>query len=200
VNFSKEMKYPRIVERSEILANRWMRVLAKHIQLHDSKYAETYYSVEQADYVTVLAQTTDEQIPIVRQYRHAVESYTWELPSGLVEVGEIPEEACRRELKEEAGLDAIGVTLLGSYFADCGRLANKIHIFHAQASEVKEDFVPETGMEIRFVSLCELRQMARSHELMNSSVLATLMLYEWWARGTEAMDRNLQLLMREGSI
>jgi ADP-ribose pyrophosphatase len=74
------------------------------------------HAVAQADYITILAITPSGKIPIVRQFRRAVEQYTWELPAGLLEPGEIPLETCRRELKEETGLGVLSIKPLGSYF------------------------------------------------------------------------------------
>ncbi len=45
-----------------------------------------------------------DEIVFVRQYRPPVRGYTIELPAGLIDEGETPEEAAARELKEEAGL------------------------------------------------------------------------------------------------
>ena len=53
------------------------------------------------------------KIPIVRQYRPALEGIRWELPAGLVEPGEDPAESCRRELLEETGLTARAIHASG---------------------------------------------------------------------------------------
>ncbi len=42
----------------------------------------------------------------MRQYRPAVERFTWELPAGLLDEGETPADAFRRELMEETGYPA----------------------------------------------------------------------------------------------
>jgi ADP-ribose pyrophosphatase len=47
---------------------------------------EIYHGLEVADYVTVLAVTADGRVPLVRQFRPAVEKYTIELPGGLAEL------------------------------------------------------------------------------------------------------------------
>lgn len=46
-----------------------------------------------------------EKIVMIRQYRYPVGDYLYELPAGLVDPGETPEEAAVREMKEETGLD-----------------------------------------------------------------------------------------------
>ena len=61
---------------------------------------ETYYSIIIPDYVSVLARTPSGMIPIVRQFRPAIERYTWELPAGLIDSEEQPQTVAIRELKE----------------------------------------------------------------------------------------------------
>ena len=68
--------------------------------------AELYHAVGQQDYIAIVAMTPDGKIPIVRQYRPAVEGFTWELPAGMLEQGEDAADCCRRELLEETGLKA----------------------------------------------------------------------------------------------
>jgi ADP-ribose pyrophosphatase len=95
---------------------------------------------------------------IVRQYRPAVERYTLELPSGLVDAGETPAEAARRELLEETGYQAAEVELLGGMDPDTGRLGNRIWSCLAKGVRRVEDRAPEEGIEVLTWPLDELAQ------------------------------------------
>ncbi len=75
----------RIVSRSEMYVSPWVRLVTKEVEFFSGQRPETYHALSQADYVTVFAVTRSGLIPIVRQYRPAVEAYTWELPAGLAE-------------------------------------------------------------------------------------------------------------------
>ena len=44
------------------------------------------------------------EIVLIRQYRYPVGDYLYELPAGLIDEGETPEEAAIREMREETGL------------------------------------------------------------------------------------------------
>lgn len=57
----------------------------------------------------VLVYAIDEDDPsrilMVHQYRYPADMYLYELPAGLIDTGETPEEAAAREIKEETGMD-----------------------------------------------------------------------------------------------
>ena len=71
------------------------------------------------------------RVLLVRQYRYAVGAYVWELPAGRLDAGETPEEGARRELVEEAGLEAGRVEPLLSFYTTPGFCDEVIHVFRA---------------------------------------------------------------------
>lgn len=125
---------------------------------------QTYHCLTQADYVGVLAVTPDGLVPLVRQFRPAIEGHTWELPAGTIDDGETAAAAARRELLEEAGLHTDTLVHLGTYHPDTGRLDIRSHAFFARASRAEHAPPVEPGLEVRFVSMDELREMIRQHE------------------------------------
>ena len=69
--------------------------------------------------VIIMTDTTGEKILLNREYRMAVGGFVYNFPAGLIDKGETPQEAGKRELKEETGLDVISIedTLFDSYSA-----------------------------------------------------------------------------------
>jgi hypothetical protein len=65
-----------------------------------------FYVVEAPDWVNVVAITPDDQIVLIEQYRHGIRSITLEIPGGMVDGGESPLEAGKRELLEETGYES----------------------------------------------------------------------------------------------
>ena len=118
-----------------------------------------YYSLRLLDYAAAIALTGDQRVVIVRQYRPAVERYTLELPSGLVDAGETPEQAMRRELLEETGYEAGELEPLGSMTPDAGRLETRIWNFFAPEVKPAAGRHPEEGIEVRLYRLSELADM-----------------------------------------
>ena len=65
---------------------------------------ELYHAVGQQDYIAIVAALPDSRLPIVRQYRPALESFTWELPAGLLDRGEDAGGVLPPRALEETGL------------------------------------------------------------------------------------------------
>jgi ADP-ribose pyrophosphatase len=130
----------------------WFDLLAKTMDGGD----EPYYSLRLPDYVSIAALTEDQHVVCVRQYRPAVERYTLELPSGLIDPGENPEESARRELLEETGYEAATLEVLGAMLPDSGRLGNQIWACAASGLRRVEGCEPEEGIEVVLLSVPEL--------------------------------------------
>ncbi len=72
------------------------------------------------------------RVCVVRQYRHGVEDFLWEIPAGKLDRGEAPEVCARRELAEETGVLAMRWTSLGLYIPAPGIFTEVIHLYLAR--------------------------------------------------------------------
>lgn len=150
----------------------WFDLLAKTMKEGEAPY----YSLSIADYVGILAITTDHRILAVRQYRPAVERYTIEFPAGMVDAGENPLDTASRELLEETGYEAGAIELLGEMLTDTGRLTNRIWAYVATGVHPVEGYRAEDGMETLSYSLPELRKATAEGEFNHALHVAILML------------------------
>jgi ADP-ribose pyrophosphatase len=73
----------------------------------------------------------DPRILLVHQFRHAADGWLWEVPAGTLGRGELPEACARRELTEEAGVDARRLTRLTTIFTTPGFTDEQIHLYLA---------------------------------------------------------------------
>ena len=135
-------------------ATPWFQILSKTMRHGE----EPYYSLKLPDYAVVVAITEEQRVLIVRQYRPAVERDTLEFPSGIVDPGETPEAAARRELLEETGYQGGDWQVLGAMEPDSGRLGNRIWSCVAKGVRHTENCPPEEGIAVLTWSLDELAQ------------------------------------------
>ena len=144
--------WPKIKSRRTTRISPWMEIIEREVEFTAGSQSQLYHAVAQQDYIAIVALTPDGQIPIVRQYRPALERFTWELPAGMVEKGEDAAETCRRELLEETGYPAKSVHALGDLAPCTARLSNRIHSYFVETGSRVEKHVAEAGIELRLVT------------------------------------------------
>ena len=99
------------------------------------------------------------RVCVVRQYRHGVADFLWEIPAGKLDRGEAPEVCAVRELAEETGVAARRWTSLGLYLPAPGIFSEVIHIYLARELDVGTP-APDTDeeLEVKWVALGEAVQ------------------------------------------
>ncbi|HWM82984.1 MAG TPA: NUDIX hydrolase [Pseudolabrys sp.] len=155
---------PRIRSRKTTRLSPWVEIVAREVEFAPGAAPETYHAIAQTDYIAILARTPDGRFPVVRQYRPAIEAYSWELPAGMVDADEEPAATCARELLEETGYPARSVHPLGNYAPCTARLSNRIHSFFVETGELQPGAQSEAGITVRLVSGPELAGMIHTGE------------------------------------
>ncbi|MFC7135656.1 NUDIX hydrolase [Halobaculum litoreum] len=101
---------------------------------HPDGSTKRYYWAELATAVVVVARAGDDLL-LVEQYRPTVRNTQLELPAGIVDAGESYTEAGRRELREETGFAADGLSLLGEVQCTTGLLRHTRGFVFAEGLE-----------------------------------------------------------------
>jgi 8-oxo-dGTP pyrophosphatase MutT (NUDIX family) len=112
---------------------------------------------------------------LVRQWRHAWDESSWEVPAGTFDAGEEPLDCARRELAEETGLIAARITALG-VVRGAAFLTGRAHLFLAQ-SITESDRHPETyeqDMEVRRLPFMEALEAALDGSIVHSGSVTAL--------------------------
>ena len=76
------------------------------------------------------------RVCLVRQYRHGVTDFLWEIPAGKLDTGEAPQACAARELAEETGVTARRWISLGQYLPAPGIFSEVIHLYLARDLDV----------------------------------------------------------------
>lgn len=92
------------VLKSEYLFKRpWLTVRKDCVKIPSGEINEEYYVLEYPDWINVIAITTEGDFVMERQYRHGLGVTCYEICAGVIEQGETPLQAAKRELLEETG-------------------------------------------------------------------------------------------------
>lgn len=116
-----------------VLNHQWCKVRQDEIELPSGKVIDDYFVTIRPEVALILPITSNQEIILVRQYRHGAGKILLELPAGTFNPDEeSPQTAAIRELKEETGYIADTVTYLGISYDNPVKDTNKINLFLAE--------------------------------------------------------------------
>lgn len=120
-------------------------------------------------------------IVLVRQYRHAIGRWAWELPAGSLKPGEEIEQAAVRECHEEVGLVAERIERLGAFYPTPGYCDELMHVYRATGlrlpragEEAHQD--EDEDIEARPFSIAEIKAMVAGQAIIDLKTIAGLAL------------------------
>jgi 8-oxo-dGTP pyrophosphatase MutT (NUDIX family) len=153
------------------------------VQRHEFRYRREILAREFVDHtgaVAVLALDKQERIVLIRQYRHPIGMRNWEIPAGLLDVAdESPLDAAKRELAEEADLEARDWAVLSEFVTSPGGSNEAIRIYLARdvnPSEIPfERGAEEADIEVRWVDLDEAVDAVLDRRLQNPSLVVAVL-------------------------
>lgn len=166
-----------VTARETVFSGMVWDVVRDTIDLGEAGIVRREY-VQHTGAVGVLALDDDDRVLFVRQYRHPVGMELWELPAGLLDMaGESPLECARRELAEEADLQAERWDVLIDWFNSPGGMTEALRLYLARGvSAVPEHLLhtreaEEHGMPVRWVSLDQARDDVLAGRLHNPAAV-----------------------------
>lgn len=137
--------------------------------------------VEHGGSYAILATTENDEVVLVRQYRHAVGRELWEIPAGTADPEETPVEGAQRELREETGYRADEWRALGTIFMTPGFCDETLHIFHAARLRAGDQQLDDDEeIEVRAWSLADAECMISTGEIADAKTVLGIL----WLRGS----------------
>ncbi len=165
---------------SEYLFRRpWLTVRHDKVRLPDGRINPEFYVLEYPDWVNIIAITADGEFVMERQYRHGLDKTCYELAAGVVEDGETPLEAARRELEEETGYGGGEWKELMLISGNPSTTSNLTHCFLAVGVEkVSAQHLDSTeDLSVCLLALDQVRQLLVSDKIRQSLMAAPLWKY-----------------------
>ena len=144
--------------------------------------------------VVLIPQPDAASVILIRQYRHAIRKWLWELPAGTLEPGEAPRAAARRECEEETGLHPKRVVKLGAYFPTPG-FCDELMTFYGCYDLVQPATPPKPDEDeqitARVFSLAEVAQLiARGRVIDMKTVVGFELIRAARRKGLRAAGRT----------
>ncbi len=169
---------PAVLTRETLFTGRVLRLEREEIRLPDG-LVTTMEIVRHRGSVVLIPQPSAREVVLIRQYRHVINEWIWELPAGTLDEGEDPAEGARRECEEEIDLAPGRVTRLGAWYPTPG-FCDELMTFYRC-----EDLCPPTGtahrdddeqIEPRTFTLDEARALIASGQVRDMKTVFGLAL------------------------
>ena len=161
-----------VSSRDVVFEGRIWNVVSESFDYNGTKLTREFVAHPGA--VAVIALNENQEVLLIKQYRHPVRTYLWEIPAGLLDIpGESKLEAAKRELLEETGYIADEWQELIAFHTTPGGNDETITIFVAkkvrhQGHELELEG-EETDLELRWVPLAEALESVLKSEMKSPS-------------------------------
>jgi 8-oxo-dGTP pyrophosphatase MutT (NUDIX family) len=169
----------KLLEKDYIFNRRWLKIQTRRYYLPTRRREADFYLFEYSPWVSILPITPSGDIILIRQYRPGLDRILWEIPAGLVDAGEKPLDAARRELLEETGYSSDTWELLGAFSPNPGTHTNLSYSYIARnvlpAGSQELDETEEIDVVLKGPG--EVRRLLKKGEFAASLHALHLLLY-----------------------
>ncbi len=175
-HFSDEETVEKTLSSKNIFDGKVIHLHLDDIILPDGKIGFREYCTHNGA-VCVIPITDDNEVICVRQYRYAIRQHLLEIPAGKLDSpDEDPDEAVRRELREETGATSDDMTFLGLYYGSPALIDEKIYMYMARNLSFGEsDLDDDEFLEVVKIPLSEMVDMVLRGEITDGKTQSAVL-------------------------
>ncbi len=124
-----------------------------------------------------------DHVCLVKNHRYAVGATLLEVPAGTIDEGETPEQTAHRELAEETGFRAGGLTYLRDWYVSPGVMTERMYLFVCEQLQAgPTDHQPDERLETVILPWYDALAMAHDGRIKDAKSMLALFLCEAWLR------------------
>lgn len=144
-----------------IIKEPWATMRKDTCRMPNGTIVDDYYVLEYSDWANAVAITEDNEILLIKQYRHAADVVLLEIPGGVIDAGEDPKTAIKRELLEETGYLFEDIEQISMMYPNPSTGTNICHGFLARSGKLVQGQKLDEHEEIivEKVSIKEVKQL-----------------------------------------
>jgi len=172
---SKDLTW-KLLSSSYIHKGPWATLRIDKCEMPNGKIVEDYYVLEYSNWVNAVAITEDNKVLMVKQYRHAAGIISLEIPGGVIDAGEEPVHAIRRELLEETGYQFDEFELICTVYGNPSTANNQTFTYFTKGGKkVQDQHLDELeDLIVEEYTIEEVKQLLLNNEIKQAMHCAGL--------------------------
>ena len=172
------MKWKSLKRENILKKEPWFIITEETVELPNGKIINDYFNIKMPNYCSVFAIDKNDQVLLLRSYRHAIGEETITLPGGMIENNEKPIDGIKRELLEETGYIAQNWKGLGNYIGNSSRgCGNYFFFFADNATKIQNENSGDLEeLELLLWSKDKIIQLINNNQIKSLGSISLLLL------------------------